>query len=401
MIDTENTLESTKHVPADNAYISISYWMARKLGLKGTELMIYGLIHGFSQDGESLCYSTIDYMMEMTGLTKNTVLKNLQKLEEKKLIVKTNVTQYIKQTSNGISLVKAKGSQHFCTYYTVESRRKKELEENTTIKQNIPNNMYSNNSVSLGNCSGAEFVPDERKESSGAEFALVTGAKIAPATGAEFAPYNNTNNNINTTTSKIKIENEDLEHQDKKTKEEVVVFNKNINKLFGYDVNFNPNPYPELKERMTNIGIPLEQMSTYLSWIYEYLKPKCQNMNNFVGYFFKSFTQPSVLQEFNIIHNKKNTVEEHDFVCPVCGCVHRRGDIACPECDFSYTDLNNEEEIAKAKIIFNMPNKIKNNYENDLAMLIVQYPLSQRLHNKDIQKQYELKAAELDNKYFS
>ncbi len=36
---------------SDTTYCQFQYWMTKRLGLKGTELMIYGLIHGFSQDG--------------------------------------------------------------------------------------------------------------------------------------------------------------------------------------------------------------------------------------------------------------------------------------------------------------------------------------------------------------
>ena len=37
----------------DDNYYQVSGWMLNRLHLKGTELQIYAIIYGFSQDGES------------------------------------------------------------------------------------------------------------------------------------------------------------------------------------------------------------------------------------------------------------------------------------------------------------------------------------------------------------
>lgn len=46
----------------DENFIQISAWMVNKLNLKGNELLIYGLIYGFSKDGNSVFRGSINYI---------------------------------------------------------------------------------------------------------------------------------------------------------------------------------------------------------------------------------------------------------------------------------------------------------------------------------------------------
>lgn len=63
-------------------------WMITELGLKGNELLVYAIIYGFSQDGEDKFEGSLKYLQDWTCSSKNTVLKSLKSLEEKKLILK-------------------------------------------------------------------------------------------------------------------------------------------------------------------------------------------------------------------------------------------------------------------------------------------------------------------------
>ncbi|MBR0099443.1 MAG: helix-turn-helix domain-containing protein, partial [Treponema sp.] len=69
-------------------FINIQGFMIRELKLKGNELIVYALIHGFTQDGQSYFYGSIKYIMESTNLSKETVISVLQSLVKKNLIVK-------------------------------------------------------------------------------------------------------------------------------------------------------------------------------------------------------------------------------------------------------------------------------------------------------------------------
>lgn len=62
--------------------------MITRLKLKGNELLVFALIHGFSQDGESRFKGSLRYLIEWTGLDKTTVIKLLKSLVEKQYINK-------------------------------------------------------------------------------------------------------------------------------------------------------------------------------------------------------------------------------------------------------------------------------------------------------------------------
>lgn len=131
-------------------YFQVSGWMINCLELEGTNLIVFAIIYGFAQDGQSKFTGSIKYLQRCTGKSKNTVMKSLSELVEVGLIKK-----------------------------------------HSTILNSIKLNSYS---VDLGvvqklhhrfrNCTGG-----------GSEIAPGGGAKTAPGGGAETAPYNTTIDN--------------------------------------------------------------------------------------------------------------------------------------------------------------------------------------------------------------
>lgn len=81
-------------------YITVSGWMVNDLNLKGTELLLYATIYGFSQDGISDFKGSLAYLAEWCNVDKSTVQRALKSLLEKKLIEKTDV-----QIANHLKLV--------------------------------------------------------------------------------------------------------------------------------------------------------------------------------------------------------------------------------------------------------------------------------------------------------
>ena len=118
----------------DKNYITIQGWMT-KLGLSGNKLIVYALIYGFSQDGDSVYSGTAAYIADWLGVRKHTALDILKELTAKGLLEK------VEKTVNGIKL---------CDY-------------------RIPTQVV-------------------RKPTGG-------GAKIAPGGGAKIAPHNNSIDN--------------------------------------------------------------------------------------------------------------------------------------------------------------------------------------------------------------
>lgn len=75
-------------VVKDNNFIAIQGWMRTKLNLKGNGLLIYALIYGFSQDGESRFKGSRKYIAEWCGCSLDTVDRTLNSLVGKGLIAK-------------------------------------------------------------------------------------------------------------------------------------------------------------------------------------------------------------------------------------------------------------------------------------------------------------------------
>lgn len=73
-------------------YIHIPAFMVKDLKLKGNELLVYAIIHGFSQVQGNNFYLDVDYMAEFTNSTRQGIFKNLKSLLEKNLIVKENIS---------------------------------------------------------------------------------------------------------------------------------------------------------------------------------------------------------------------------------------------------------------------------------------------------------------------
>ena len=81
-----------------NNFINIQGWMVTELGLKGNELIIYAIIAGFSQDGESNFHGSLSYLSEWTNTSKQTVINCLISLHDKGLIIKNEF--YVNNVKN-------------------------------------------------------------------------------------------------------------------------------------------------------------------------------------------------------------------------------------------------------------------------------------------------------------
>lgn len=72
----------------DNNFIAIQGWMRTRLNLKGNELLIYALVYGFSQDGNSRFTGSRKYIAEWCGCSLDTVDRSLSALVSKGLLAK-------------------------------------------------------------------------------------------------------------------------------------------------------------------------------------------------------------------------------------------------------------------------------------------------------------------------
>lgn len=70
------------------SFITIQGWMATDLKLSGNELLVYALIYGFSQDGESEFRGSINYICGWLNCSRPTAIKTLSNLVDRGLISK-------------------------------------------------------------------------------------------------------------------------------------------------------------------------------------------------------------------------------------------------------------------------------------------------------------------------
>lgn len=91
----------------DTNYITIQGWMRNRLDLKSNELLLYGLIYGFSQDEESKFEGSQNYMAESLGVSRSTIDVLIKSLIEKGLIIKEvieiNRVKFCKYKTNTLS----------------------------------------------------------------------------------------------------------------------------------------------------------------------------------------------------------------------------------------------------------------------------------------------------------
>lgn len=70
-------------------YVVVQGWMITELGLKGNELLIYAVIHGFSQVPNQAFTGSLQYLADWINGSKQTVINCLKSLVDKDLIIKT------------------------------------------------------------------------------------------------------------------------------------------------------------------------------------------------------------------------------------------------------------------------------------------------------------------------
>lgn len=74
-------------VKNENYYV-VKGWMINDLKLKGNERIVFAVIYGFSQDGESWFEGSRDYLANWCNCTLPGLDKNIKSLLEKELIIK-------------------------------------------------------------------------------------------------------------------------------------------------------------------------------------------------------------------------------------------------------------------------------------------------------------------------
>lgn len=121
----------------DENYYQIQGWMLNRLNLSGTDLLVYAIIYGFSQDGESEFTGSINYLCEFTGTSRPTIIKSLKGLCESGKIEKHE------EIKNGVTFNRYKASLQGVKNFNWGSKE-------TLLggsKETLPNNKESYNKI--------------------------------------------------------------------------------------------------------------------------------------------------------------------------------------------------------------------------------------------------------------
>lgn len=133
-----------------SCYVTILEPMVSKLDLKGNELMIFALVHGFTQDGVQWFSGGLSYVAKWSNVTKKSACTILNKLVKKNLLKKSE------RTEKGIKYCKYQ-SRYFEVLKEINSRLAMEktsmghgknfhgaMEKTSTNIDNIDNNRDNN-----------------------------------------------------------------------------------------------------------------------------------------------------------------------------------------------------------------------------------------------------------------
>lgn len=76
---------ASKEIQEHN-YYPVFYWMSMELGLSGVAKDLYAIIFRFSRGRAGCCYCSYDQFGKITGASKSTISRALDKLEKDELI---------------------------------------------------------------------------------------------------------------------------------------------------------------------------------------------------------------------------------------------------------------------------------------------------------------------------
>lgn len=122
----------------DSTYFSVQAWMVNELNLKGAERDVYAIIYGYSQDGESYFYGSLEYLSQLTGYSRNAICTALKALTEKQLLIKSE------RMENNIKYCKYRTSSLYdrtSNLYSVQATcTENEQKEHDTVQVTLTNN---------------------------------------------------------------------------------------------------------------------------------------------------------------------------------------------------------------------------------------------------------------------
>ena len=91
-------------------YYVIQWFMVHDLKLKGLELSCYAIIYGFTQADGQVFNGSLQYLCDWTGASKQAVIKALNRLVEKKYLIREekfiNGVKFVEYYATNLNTIK-------------------------------------------------------------------------------------------------------------------------------------------------------------------------------------------------------------------------------------------------------------------------------------------------------
>ncbi len=317
----------------DDNYIQISGWMLNKLNLKGLELMLYALIHGFSQDGKSFFHGSLAYMEAWTNSTKAGVIKALKNLQAAGLIDKRQAQ------TRGV---------WECQYWTTASREPQAMEKRNE-RQEKKQEALSNPAESLERKPSGVSTEFTTEQTNSGQLSLPGVSTEFTGGGQLSLPNKLKDNIINTTSSpEPQLHEEDTRLPAGAAAEAYNCIKKMFLGHFPYNKEFPNKIILTAKE----FGITAEKIPDYLNFAFE--QSKAKKPRSLTAMFNKVASSETTMQDFAFKLKESGTLVQESKRCPVCGSpVQAYG--VCRECGFDQNDAMDCDKVEEARRIHALP----------------------------------------------
>lgn len=351
----------------DDNFVHIAGWMINELNLKGNDLLIYSIIHGFSQDGKSDYHGGLLYLAEWTNSSKQGVIKNLKSLIEKGYIVKVEE--------------KLANNTHLCRYFTAKSRENitvnnsgqsddkhpRELNDHSTKFNTVQNKSGKQSLMGYSTLFNGGIKQSLPNKNSLKEFKNLSSENKNPE-------IKNPETETESAEQKQNLENRQTQEPEKSNPEKAerqTEISETLKKLFGNTRLFTDDFIPKLSDLCLERNLPAEE---YIDWTYETLQKK--NVTNFTGYFFRTILSEPNISKFLFEKTQKDSKEADGgqkknapkTKCKCCGAEHPLYS-DCPVCGLMLDERDKTEKINFRRKIYKLPADVKRAINSEIQKM--------------------------------
>lgn len=374
----------------EGSYIVIQEFMCRDLKLSGNELVVYAVVHGFSQDGKSYFYGGAKYISEKYNITERTVYSILDNLTKQGLLLKKTTKVLPTVDRNGDTKVKkAAGSVFYVLYATSCSRAAEKSADNNgsnvESERENPEKKAEANEEKGNALTGFATSPAEKISAAATEnSSTVTTEKIAPVTAEKISGNNKFNNKFKNKSSASEKQNSgDLN----KSQEAADSITQKLKSLFGGHFVFDSSFSGKLESLRNQHKLTRDEFCEYLEFVKA--KTDAKNPDDVAAYFFKLALQDSGIQSFLFAREESKKQEsgeqaeskDSQITCPACGTVHSLYK-SCPSCNLDYYNIGNKNAISFHRKYFLLPAEKRKHYDDECLELTNSPGLNFRKRNE-------------------